>query len=534
MPGNSEVTETHSHLSRDFGILGLVSVAWNVINIFGGLSYIFVVGFSAGGLPSIFYGFIGATCCVVCLIATLAECAAMFPTAGIVTTQEASCGAYHFATFLAPPKYRRLVGYPMGWFNFLGWVLTEAACCAIFSGLVYSMAVLCNPDFVQGGRWQLFLVYVAVAAIAWLCNLYMLKIIPYLENAGCWISLTAFLAFFVTLLALSKKADPASVFVDIVNETGYSSNAMAVVLGLYNSMAAWMCLDGACHLAEEVPNPTRNIPKILYLSIGVQFLVGVVWILAIGFSIENIDVVINSPTGVPIVELVRQATNSNGAAIVFNLVLLINYFAATVGSALTSSRQGFALARDGGLFFKRHLTRVDPKFKVPTYSVHFCFFLVVLVGIIYLLSTEGFNAILGAEVAFMILAYAAPAFIMLCIGRSTLPKTPFSLGKFLGHFCCIVTIVYSFAVLILVMIPMTHPVTAESMNYTILIFGISFIIMGISWFSDARTAYQPPSFKAFVEKVPIETEKGGLGIEGALEITQEKEQRSIDTSEIRM
>ena len=43
-------------MARDFGVMSLVSVSWNMVNVFGGLSYIFVVGFSAGGLPAIIYG----------------------------------------------------------------------------------------------------------------------------------------------------------------------------------------------------------------------------------------------------------------------------------------------------------------------------------------------------------------------------------------------------------------------------------------------------------------------------------------------
>lgn len=56
---------------------------------------------------------------------------------------------------------------------------------------------------------------------------------------------------------------------------------------------------------------------------------------------------------VPIIEVVRQGLKSDAAAIVFNVVLLINFMASTTGAMLASSRQGYALARDGGLFFKQ-------------------------------------------------------------------------------------------------------------------------------------------------------------------------------------
>lgn len=77
----------------------------------------------------------------------------------------------------------------------------------------------------------------------------------------------------------------------------YSSSALAVVLGLYNSMTALVALDASCHMAEEIPRPTHMIPRILYLTILVQFLVGTVWILVIGFSITDIDAIINAPSG---------------------------------------------------------------------------------------------------------------------------------------------------------------------------------------------------------------------------------------------
>ena len=45
-----------AHMARDFSFLQVLIIGWNIMNVFGGLSYLFVVGFSAGGLPSIIYG----------------------------------------------------------------------------------------------------------------------------------------------------------------------------------------------------------------------------------------------------------------------------------------------------------------------------------------------------------------------------------------------------------------------------------------------------------------------------------------------
>lgn len=62
-------------------------------------------------------------------------------------------------------------------------------------------------------------------------------------------------------------------------------------------MATWMALDGPIHLAEEMQHPLKMVPKVLYMTYGIQFLVGLVWILVVGFCITDLDAIVSSPTG---------------------------------------------------------------------------------------------------------------------------------------------------------------------------------------------------------------------------------------------
>lgn len=54
---------------------------------------------------------------------------------------------------------------------------------------------------------------------------------------------------------------------------------------------------------------------------------------------------------VPVLEIIRLAIGSRAAAIVFCCILLVNMIASSLGSAITMSRQGYAFARDNGLFW---------------------------------------------------------------------------------------------------------------------------------------------------------------------------------------
>lgn len=80
---------------------------------------------------------------------------------------------------------------------------------------------------------------------------------------------------------------------------------------------------------------------------------------------------------------------------------MVNYLIATTTSMLAASRQGYALARDGGLFWKTgcvahmafdlvedtdmydfRLTKIHPKLKVPHHSVNLVMVLTVLIGLV--------------------------------------------------------------------------------------------------------------------------------------------------------
>lgn len=58
-----------------------------------------------------------------------------------------------------------------------------------------------------------------------------------------------------------------------------------------------MGLDGPAHLAEEIPQPKRHLPRVMLIVIISQAVIGVVWILVLGFSITDMELVVQTKTG---------------------------------------------------------------------------------------------------------------------------------------------------------------------------------------------------------------------------------------------
>ncbi|KAJ4050876.1 hypothetical protein NW756_003976 [Fusarium oxysporum] len=489
------------HLPHTFGLWSGISIGWLTINSFGGISFILFISLSAGGLPTLVYGYTASSLCVMCIMLVFAQCSARFATAG---------GAYHYAVFLTPEKYRRQVAYPLGWLNYAGWVLTHAACCAVTATLFLALINLCDADFDVTVRWRLFVAYMIVAMGCWLVNLFGLRGIPTLENIGCWATAIGFIAFSVLLLVKAPKAPASFVFVETSNRTGfvsdenafvvqlanqvvtrYSSTGFAVLLGLMNSFSTLMGLDGPAHLAEEIPQPKRFLPRIMIIVILSQFAIGLVWILVLGFSVKDLDAIVATSTGVPVLEIIRLAIGSRAAAIVFCCILLVNMVASSLGSAITMSRQGYAFARDNGLFWNDKLVHLSPNTNLPVWSINLSCAIVSAIGLIYLFSLTAFNAIIGAQAVCQIISFGFPALVLLLTKRSMLHASPrWDFGVW-SNPVYIVAILYSVLVIIVAFIPQTHPVTADTMNYTVLIMTCLAVAMIAGWLFEGRSKFSP-------------------------------------------
>lgn len=72
----------------------------------------------------------------------------------------------------------------------------------------------------------------------------------------------------IILLSLSDKTKADYVFTNFENETGWT-DGMAWILGLLQSALSLIGFDVVLHMAEEMPNPTKDAPRAMIYAIGV-------------------------------------------------------------------------------------------------------------------------------------------------------------------------------------------------------------------------------------------------------------------------
>lgn len=79
-------------------------------------------------------------------------------------------------------------------------------------------------------------------------------------NVGAWFTI-------IVCLAVLPKSHSTSTFVwtDYANSTGWPTG-MSFILGLVAPAFAIGTIDSSTHMAEEVPNPSKNIPKTVMIQ----------------------------------------------------------------------------------------------------------------------------------------------------------------------------------------------------------------------------------------------------------------------------
>lgn len=239
---------------------------------------------------------------------------------------------------------------------------------------------------------------------------------------------------------------------------------MAFIVGLINPNWIFACLDSATHLAEEVPQPEKNIPIAIMATVGIGFVTAWFYCISMFFSLNDLDKLLNTATGVPILELYYQALDNVPGAIVLETLLLVTGMGCLIACHTWQSRLCWAFARDRGMPGHKWLSQVNHTLDVPLNAHNASCFLVGVLGLLYLGSSTAFNSMVTACITLLYISYSCPIVCLWYRGRDNIKHGPFWLGKW-GAFANIVTILWTIFCLVMYSFPSTMPVNTGSKSF---------------------------------------------------------------------
>lgn len=285
-----------------------------------------------GGIATI----LGALC--------YAELVAMMPKAG---------GPYVFLKAAFPPVVTFLRGWAMFFVSETGAI---AAVALFFSENAVSL-------FHTGpAKYLIAIVAIAVVFMLTLFNSYGIKLSGTLQNIFGLAKIAILVLIVVT--AFSSGINTAN----FSSEAASGPSGWAAVIAIFTAMRysffAYSGWEGATYVAEEVKNPSRNLPLSLFGGIGIVMLL---YLLINSAYLNLLGPAKMGNSSSVAVDSMQIAIGSAGALFVI-IAIMVNTFSNVNTQIFVKSRTWFAMSRDQ-LFF-RPLSKVHPRFKTPNYSLY--------------------------------------------------------------------------------------------------------------------------------------------------------------------
>ncbi|KAI0134052.1 amino acid/polyamine transporter I [Xylariales sp. AK1849] len=474
-------------LQRNFNLLSLIAVGVVVGNVWPAVGGSILVALYNGGPPGVLYEFITVSVFYWIVAICIAELASAIPS---------SSGVYHWASVTPGKQWGRVNGYFAGWWNYLAWVFGAASMSSIFGNTVVQMYSLNHADF-EAKAWHVFIAYILVTWVACLSVCFFNRAMPFLNNLGIFFILAG---FFITVIVLAvmpgRDGRPAHatnsfVWTEWSADIGYPAG-FVFATGMLNGAFSVGVPDVVSHLAEEIPNPARNVPIAIGLQMAIGFVTGLAYLIVIMYAINDFDALFE--VDYPIAEIYRQGTGSAAGATGLLFLVLICIFIALVGLYITAGRTLWTLARDRATPFSRQLSKVHSKLHVPIVTTVLTAVLVTVLGCIYVGSTTAFNAFVGSFVIMSSSSYIAAILPHLLTGRKNIIYGTFHLNRGpLGYILNAIACGYMIVWFVIYCFPFALPVDATTMNYASLLWGSSTVFLLVWWFLGARKGYEGPN-----------------------------------------
>lgn len=509
-------------LKRRFGFWSLFGFAVCELITWETVLALFAQGFNNGGPAGLVFGFLIAWLSTLSVYTVISELASIAPIAA---------GQYYWVYMLAPVQYKKSLSYLVGWLTSLAWIATVATETMFAGTIIQGLLILNYPDY-DAKPYQGTLLSWMVTAVGVFINVVIPGFLPRFEILILVFHVAGFIAIVATLWATSPVGNASDVFLTAFNEGGWPTQGLSYCVGFMGNVATFVGADASVHMAEEVANAAKSIPRVITTSMTFNGIVGFTIMLTVLFCLGDAETVLGTDTGFPFIQVFYDSVKSRGGAVAMGVVVLIPTWACAIGIITTASRMTWAFSRDKGTPFSRYLSRVAPYNRIPVIAVFTVCSLACLLALIYIGSATAFNDVISLTITGFYGSYFLPAALLLYhrvkghvapygtvtiveptaapsqpeatdeektadhseieIALPPLNWGPWRVPGWLGTLNNAYACVYMIFVIFWSVWPPETPVSASTMNYSVVVTGGVLIFSALWYFIRARRVYKGP------------------------------------------
>ncbi|MBL8018425.1 MAG: amino acid permease [Leptospirales bacterium] len=508
-------------LLREMGGFSNFAISFSIISILTGAVLLYGYGLKFAGPIINTVGWPVVSLFTLCVAASMAELASMYPTAG---------GLYFWAYRLGGKGWAWITA----WFNMLGQVTVTAGINAAASIYIIGATLrifgiapdVSIPVFGSVQNWYFqILVMVLIMVPQVLINVFGIKLTARLNDFSVWWHIGGVVIIALLLTIFGQHHNPASFLMQsgtVVSPLDASSAeisqgniAPALVIGdfkfasplfmipglkeLYNGapfllvfllamlQAQWTYTgyDASAHVAEETVMARLNSAWGVFLSVGISMIVGYIMLLVLTWCIPNGDVVATANDVTPVLFIVY----GNLSPFFANLIAVIiggAMWLCGLASITSMGRMWYAFARDEGMPGSAQIKRIHAKYRTPVWSIVITSILAILIC----LYAAAYFVVTSISTIALYIAYVIPIALNLrnklkSNGEFTTPENaPWTMKKF-GPIINIVAILWVALITVVFVLPPNELVFWSMIGLIIL--------LTIYWFAYSRKHFHGPT-----------------------------------------
>jgi amino acid transporter len=430
-------------LFREMGGFSNFAISFSIISILTGAVLLYGYGLKFAGPIINTVGWPVVSLFTLCVAASMAELASVYPTAG---------GLYFWAFRLGG----RAWAWVTAWLNMIGQVAATAGinvAAAIY--IIGAIARIFNlPNDMQvpifgkltGWYFQLF-VMVLITAPQVLINIFGIRATARLNDFSVWWHIGGVFLIAVLLTAFGSSHNDAGFLfksATVVNPLDASSAEVSpghtvpalvmgeikipsplfaafpaladfyraapfmlvFVLAMLQAQWTYTGYDASAHTAEETVMARLNSAWGIFLSVAVSAVVGYILLLVLTWCIPrgDIDATISDPC--PVLQIVYgnlRSVFANAIAIIIGVAMWL-----CGASSITSmSRMWYAFARDGGMPGSKLISRVSPCYRTPVWSI----LITSVLSILICVYAAAYSVVTSISTVTLYLAYIIPVYL---------------------------------------------------------------------------------------------------------------------------
>lgn len=170
----------------------------------------------------------------------------------------------------------------------LGWLASVASSVFVVTLQIEAMINVTQPNYAFTS-WQFTLILEAFLLITIFFNTWGAKILPALETASLFGHLAGFVITIVPLWVMCPKNSSHEVFLNVVNNGGWSNTGTACLVSQVTVMYCNLGSDSVVHISEEVEDASIVVPKCMWWSYLGNVALGIVMLVTMLYCMGDLN-----------------------------------------------------------------------------------------------------------------------------------------------------------------------------------------------------------------------------------------------------